>query len=147
MALAIFGENHITSTHDEQRHAGVGANEARGRIGECDRERAEHEQPDPGRRADEHQDRQHQLIAAHRLEARKREKTPILHVALAPAQIAADEFEQGRRIFLPAQILLRQHAHVVAGGAHQHRLDLVVAEDMAIFRAVARTEPAGRNAR
>ena len=77
-----------------------------------------------------------ELIAAHRLKAGEHEKAPVLHVALAPAQIAADEFDQGRRVFLPAQVLFRQHAHVVAGGAHQRGLDLIVAEDVAAGHSV-----------
>ena len=55
---------------------------------------------------------------------------PILHVALAPAQIAADEFDQRRRILLEARAFARQHAHRVTRASHQHRFDLVVAEDM-----------------
>ena len=41
------------------------------------------------------------------------------------------------RIFLPAEIFPRHHAHVVAGGAHQRRLDLVVTEDMPLLLAVS----------
>ena len=132
---------------NEQRHAGVRTNEAPRRIGECDGQRAEHKQSDPGRRADEHQDRQRQLVAADRLQAGKEQKPPILHVALAPAQVAADEFDQGRRILLPAQIFLRQHPYVVAGGAHQRRFDLIVAEDVADPPFRSSTEPEARNAR
>ena len=63
--------------------------------------------------------------------ARQAQEVPVLHVALAPAQVAADELDQRRRVLLPAVVLVGQHADLVAGAAHQHRLDLVVAEDMA----------------
>ncbi len=120
----------------EQREAGVGADEIakvrrRGRF-----QRADGEQRHPRRRAEEHQDREGELIAADRTDAGQQQEPPVLHVALAPAQIAPDEFEQGRGILLEALILERQHPHLVAGAPHQHRLDLVVAEDLraALFR-------------
>src|ERR1043165_8974881 len=47
----------------------------------------------------------------------------------------SDEFNQCRRVLLPTQILFRQDPDFVSGGAHQGRLDLVVAEDMAILRS------------
>src|SRR4029079_5911244 len=71
------------------------------------------------------------------------QETPVLHVALAPAQIAADEFDQGRRVLLPSEILFRQYADFVSGGAHQGRLDLVVAEDVTILRSVRRQNRQG----
>src|SRR5674476_1104842 len=58
--------------------------------------------------------------------------------ALAPTQIAAAEFHQRRRILLPAQALDRQHPDLVAGPAHQHGLDLVMAEKMTAERPVPR---------
>src|SRR4249920_4069090 len=66
------------------------------------------------------------------------QEAPVLHVALAPAQIAADEFNQGRRVLLPTEILFRQDADLVSGGAHQGRLDLVMTEDVTILRSVRR---------
>ena len=72
-----------------------------------------------------------QLIAADRQQARQPQELPVLHVALAPAQIAPDEFDQRRRVLLEARAFFRQHAYLVAGLAHQHRLDLVVAEHVA----------------
>src|SRR6476660_9824875 len=59
----------------------------------------------------------------------------VLQRALAPALVAAKEKEQGRRILLPAEVLLWQHANVVAGAAHQRRFDLVVAQHMAAEHA------------
>ena len=59
-------------------------------------------------------------------------------VALAPALVAAEKFDQRRRVLLPAEVLLGQHAHVVAGAPHQRRLDLVVAQHMAAEHAAAR---------
>src|SRR5674476_1417326 len=58
--------------------------------------------------------------------------------APAPTQIAAAEFHQRRRILLPAQALDRQHPDLVAGPAHQHGLDLVMAEKMTAERPVPR---------
>jgi hypothetical protein len=53
----------------------------------------------------------------------------------------------GRRVLLPAEVFLdRQHAHLVAAAAHQHRLDLVVAQHMAAERALAGQHRSG-NAR
>ena len=137
ITVAIFGANHITSTISEQRAAGIGADEGRRRAGRRQRQRADHQQPDPGRRAEEHQDREHELIAADGLEAGQQQEMPILHVALAPAQVAADELDQRRRVLLEARAFLRQHAHLVAGAPHQHRLDLVVAEHMAVDQRTA----------
>ena len=64
----------------------------------------------------------------------KPEKAPVLQVAAAPAQIAADELGQARRVLLPALVLLRHHPHVKTAAPHQHRLDLVVAEDLLFAR-------------
>ncbi len=58
----------------------------------------------------------------------------VLHVALAPAQVAPREFEHGRRILLPAPAFLRQHAHLVAGAAHQRRFDLIMGQDVSAQR-------------
>jgi hypothetical protein len=63
---------------------------------------------------------------------------PILHVALAPAQIAADEFDQGGRILLEARAFLGQHAHPIAGAPHQHGFDLVMTEHMTFHQCAAR---------
>ncbi len=48
--------------------------------------------------------------------------------------------KHGRRVLLPAAALLRQHAHLVAGPAHQRRLDLVVREHVAAERRLARQD-------
>ena len=73
-------------------------------------------------------------------------KNDVLQRALAPALVAADEFDQGRRVLLPAEILLRQHAHVVAGAPHQRGLDLVVAQHVAAQDAAAGQRRDRRNA-
>src|SRR5512147_494857 len=62
----------------------------------------------------------------------------VLHVAVAPAQIALDEVEQGGRIGLETAVLDRQYANLPAGAAHQHCLDLVMTEYMAAERRAAR---------
>ncbi len=62
----------------------------------------------------------------------------VLHVAVAPAQIALDEVEQGGRIGLETAVLDRQYANLPAGAAHQHCLDLIVAEHLAAERRAAR---------
>ena len=115
--------------HEEEqaveRHRGAG-----GKIREIavfDRlHRRERDHDGEGRHAEEHQDRPDELEAAHESQARNVEQLQILQIALAPAQIAPREFENGRRVFLPASVFLRQHADLVAGAAHQGRLDLVV---------------------
>ena len=66
------------------------------------------------------------------------EQLQILQVAEAPAQVALGEIEHGRRVLLPAAHLDRQHAHLVAGAAHQRRLDLVVAHHRPAERRPAR---------
>ena len=48
------------------------------------------------------------------------------------------EFEHGRRVLLAAAALVGQHAHLVAGAAHQRRLDLIVRQDVAAERRPAR---------
>ena len=57
--VAIFGANHIDQ-HDHANSAmpGIGADEVGRRARERERQRAEHQQADPGRRAEEHQDRE-----------------------------------------------------------------------------------------
>ena len=110
-------------------------------------QRAEQNDRRPGRRADEHADRPDELKAAHRQKPRQQEQLDILHVAAAPAQIAAHEFEQRRRIFLIAAALDRQHAHLIAGAPHQRRLDLVVRENMPVRRKGAADRNAARKAR
>ena len=71
-------------------------------------------------------------------EAGQPQEMEILHVALAPAQIAPDEFDQGRRVLLPAAVFLGQHAHLVARAPHQHRFELVVAQHVAAERRPVR---------
>ena len=119
----------------EQCQARVPAHE----IGRAGRHRdsrgADQQQPDPGRRADEHHNCECELIAAHRPKSVGAQEMPILHVALAPAQIATDEFDQSRRILLEARPFLRQHPHLVTRLAHEHGFDLIVAEHMALDRA------------
>ncbi len=97
-------------------------------VRERDAERAEHQHADPCRRAEEHQQRKDELIAADEFQSGQAEEIPILHVALAPAQIPPQEFDERRRILLPAIVLDRHHAHVIAGAPHQHGFDLVVAQ-------------------
>jgi len=99
-----------------------------------------------GGEADEHQDSQRQLIAAYRLQSRNERNA---NTAMLPWHQRRSRRMNSSRLAdsPPSPGPLRQHAHVVAGGAHQHRLDLIVAEDMAIFRSVPGTEPAGRNVR
>ena len=115
----------------------IGAHDGRGIITQHERGRRQHEQADPRRRADEHQDGKYQLIAADRPEVREQKKPPILHIALTPAQVSAHELQQCRRICLPPKIFPRYHAHVVAGSPHQSRFDLVVTEDMPLLLAVS----------
>src|SRR2546423_2555961 len=55
----------------------------------------------------------------------------MLLVALAPARVAADEFDERGGILLEARAFPRQHAHAVAGAAHQHGFDLVMTEHVA----------------
>ena len=132
ITVAIFGANHMTRTRHEHGEAGIGTDE--GVAGSCerDRDRAEHQQSDPSRRAEEHQQGERELVAADPFEARHHQEVPVLHVALAPAQIPADELDQRRRVLLEARAFLRHHAHLVAGAPHQHRFDLIVAEDVAV---------------
>ena len=138
ITVAIFGANHITSTSTNTGEAGVGAHEGVGRAGASATAIVPNtSSPIQAGRAEEHQHREHELVAADRLEPGHHQKMPVLHVALAPAQVAADEFEQRRRILLEAVALLRQHAHLVAGAPHQHRLDLVVAEHVAADGALS----------
>src|SRR4029078_7373710 len=94
--------------------------------------------PQPGRGSDKHDNCETQLIAADRCETGKNQEAPVLHVSLAPAQITPDEFNQGRRVLFPSEVLFRQDADLVSGSAHQGCLDLVVAEDMAILRSIGR---------
>ena len=115
---------------DQQRASGIGSHDVGGIVTQSERDGGHHQQADPCRRTDEHQDRENQLIAADRRQIWQRDKRPVLHVALAPAQVAAHEFQQRRRIVLPAEILPRKDADVIAGSAHQRRFDLVVTEDM-----------------
>ena len=55
----------------------------------------------------------------------------ILHVARAPAFVAAQEFRHGRRVGFQAAILRRQAAHAPAGGLQAHTLDHIVGQDAA----------------
>ena len=112
----------------EQKVSGTGPDEVMARARKGDRDRAEHQQSDPAGRAEEHQQREGELVAADPFQSRQRQKVPVLHVALAPAKIAVDELEQRRRILLEARAFLRQHAHLIPGAPHQHRFDLVVAQ-------------------
>ncbi len=85
-----------------------------------------------------HQDRQQQLQAAERAQARRIQQAEILHVALGPAQLALHEVKHARRIDLIAAVFHGQHAHFVAGAAHVHGLDLIMAHDHATERRLAR---------
>ena len=67
------------------------------------------------------------------------EEAEILHIALAPAQIALDEVRQAGRVLLPALELIGDDAHLVARRAHQRGLHLVMAQHMA-----AEGRPAGQ---
>ena len=78
------------------------------------------------------------MITAHGQKAGQTDEMPVLHVAVAPTQITADEFEQRRRVLLPALVFDREDAHVVAGTPHQRCLDLVVTENMAAEHAARR---------
>ena len=133
MAVAVLGANHITSTSTNNAMPNPGWMKSAGVATRRRRQRPEDEHADPGRRSDEHQDRDDEIVTVHRLQIREAEERPVLHVALAPAQIAADELDQGRRVFLPAGFF-RQHPHAVTGAAHQHRLKLVVAENVIIVQ-------------
>src|SRR6185369_11848512 len=86
----------------------------------------------------EQQNCETKLIATHRLKSGHREEAPVLHVALTPAQIATNEFEQGWRVFFPAELFVGQNAHGISGGAHQCRLNLIVAQYVAGFAPAAR---------
>src|SRR5262249_58696248 len=81
-------------------------------------------------------DEKHQVGKAEREAARGRQagqadEEHVLQRSQQPALVAADELDQGRRILLPTQVLLRQDTHVVAGASHESRLDLVVTENVA----------------
>src|SRR5207245_9554653 len=61
--------------------------------------------------------------------------SPVPHVDLTPAQGTTPELQQCRWTFPPAEVFPRHHAHMIAGRAHQRRLDLVVTEDMPLLLA------------
>ena len=67
------------------------------------------------------------------------EQAQILHIALAPAQIALDEIRQAGRIFLPAFELIGDDAHLIARRAHQRGFHLVMAQ-----HRTAEGRPAGQ---
>ena len=131
ITVAIFGANHMTSTMANTSEAGVGMDEGLAGPANATASVPNTRSPIQAGRAEEHQQRERELVAADPFEARHHQEVPVLHVALAPAQVAPDELDQRRRVLLEAVAFLRQHAHLVAGAPHQHRLDLVVAEDMA----------------
>ena len=83
------------------------------------------------RRAKEQQDRLQQLQPAHRREIRQAQQMKILHVARAPAFVAAQEFRHGRRVRFQAAILRRQAAHAPAGRLQAHAFHHVVGQDAA----------------
>ena len=66
----------------------------------------------------------------------------VLHVACQPAQLAAEEFRQRRRVRLPRAVFVRQHTHAPAGAAQHGCLDLVVRQD--VPAAGQRRQPAVR---
>jgi hypothetical protein len=66
----------------------------------------------------------------------------ILHIALAPAQIALDEIRQAGRVLLPAFELIGDDAHLVARRAHQRGFHLVMAQ-----HRTAEGRPAGQQRR
>ena len=138
ITVAILGANHMTRMIASSAWPASGRMKSAGVGDGGERQRADDEQPDPGRRAQEHQHGEGELEAADELHAGHEQEVAVLQRALAPALVAADEFDQRRRILLPAEVFLRQHAHVVAGAAHQRRLDLVVAQHMAAEHAAFR---------
>ncbi len=73
-------------------------------------------------------------------------KNTYCSVPWQPAQVAPDVFDQGRRVLLPAEILVRQDADVEAGAPHQGGLDLVVAENLAAQDAACRAGAESRSA-
>ena len=111
--------------HDEpeQHQTGISADR---RLAQ----QAKHDQAEPGERAEIHCNREQQLAAADRQQPRQSQQLEVLHVALAPAQVAPDEFGECRRIFLPAALFDRQDAYLEPRPAHQHRLDLIMAQDV-----------------
>ena len=90
----------------------------------------------------EHHDRLDELPAPHRPQPRQTQQVPVLQVARKPAQLAAQEFRQRRRVGLPRSALVRQHANAPAGAAQHRRLDLVVRQDVPTVRQ--RRQPAVR---
>ena len=70
ITVAIFGANHITRMIASSAVAGVGPDEIGRRRRRGERQRADDEQADPGRRAEEHQHGEGELEAADELHAR-----------------------------------------------------------------------------
>ena len=98
ITVAIFGANHMVSVMANS------AMPASGRMNSPRAGNATASRPStssPSRRgSEEHQHRERDLVAADRLEPRHHQERPVLHVALRPAQVAADEFQERRRVLL-----------------------------------------------
>ncbi len=58
----------------------------------------------------------------------------VLQVAREPAQVAAEEFGQGRRVCLARSIFFGKHANAPAGTGQHGGLDLVVRQDVVAVR-------------
>ena len=93
ITVAIFGANHVTSTRMSTARPLPVATKSEGRSARATPYVPSTMSSDPGRRAEEHQDREAELVAADELEPRQHQEVPVLHVALAPAQVAADELD------------------------------------------------------
>ncbi len=79
-----------------------------------------------------------QVDAAERVQPGESEHPGVLQVALRPAPVARGIVEDVRRHLFPAADELGELPHLIAGAAHERRLDEVVTEDLTAQRRLAR---------
>ena len=75
-----------------------------------------------------------QMQTAHGRDAGREDDAEVLQVALRPAPVARDDVGQRRRLALVGAFDRRHHVHAPVGAGEQHRLDEVVALDVAAER-------------
>ena len=75
---------------------------------------------------------------AHRRQTRLRDDRQMLQVALRPAPVARHDIDDVRRHAFVGALERRHHVHAVTGSLQQHRLDEVVAHDVAAEGLAAR---------
>ena len=92
-------------------------------------ERQQRNHDGPSWNAGEHQNRPQQLKPADRFKPWRCQEFEILHIALTPADIAADELERVRRIVFIRPAFDRHDANFVASAPHQRRFDLIMGKD------------------